>query len=172
MGQRDVGFDRPAFGPDSNNEESPMHVTRKPRVRWLVIMGVALALSTFAMAQKAPVAEGNGGGNCSKRSLSGDYGTLIEGTLLAPNWPLRTISMMHFDGAGSVTTSDFVVLNGSPTVGNWAPKTGTYSVNPDCTGTFVLEGVISTHFAVVNNGKDFRGVVDGDAITFAGSKVR
>ena len=29
-----------------------------------------------------------------------------------------------------------------------------------------------THFTVVNSGKDFRGVVDGDAITFAGSRVR
>jgi len=31
--------------------------------------------------------------------------------------------------------------------------------------------VISAHFVVVNTGKDFRGVVDGDAITFVGSRV-
>ena len=80
--------------------------------------------------------------------------------------------MMHFDGAGNVSTSDFVVLNGNPQSNDWTPKSGTYSVNSDCTGTFILEGVIKTHFTVVNNGKDLHGVVDGDAITFAGSRVR
>jgi hypothetical protein len=80
--------------------------------------------------------------------------------------------MMHFDGKGNVTTADFVVLNGSPLSPNWSPKSGTYFVNPNCTATFILEGVIATHFTVTNNGKEIRGVVDGDAITFAGSKVR
>ena len=108
---------------------------------------------------------------CSNRTLFGDYGALIEGTFLANGWSLRTASMMHFDGKENVTTSDFVVLNGTPLSNDWAPKRGTYAVNPDCTGAFILEGVIKTHFTVVNSGNDSRGVVDGDAITFAGSRV-
>ena len=46
-----------------------------------------------------------------------------------------------------------------------------YELNSDCTVSATFLGVISAHFVVVNNGKDFRGVMDGDAITFVGSKV-
>jgi hypothetical protein len=137
---------------------------------WWVTIGVVLVLGASAVAQQAATQTGNT--TCSNRTLSGDYGALIEGTFIASGWPLRTASMMHFDGKGNVSTSDFVVVNGSPLSSDWSPKSGTYSVNPDCTATFVLEGVIATHFTVVNSGKDFRGVVDGDAITFAGSRVR
>ena len=145
-----------------------MRYNAMSRVWFVVAISAVLALGATASAQQAAT----GTGRCSNRTLFGDYGTLIEGTFLAPNWPLRTTSMMHFDGAGNVSTSDFVVLNGNPQSNDWTPKSGTYSVNSDCTGTFILEGVIKTHFTVVNNGKDLHGVVDGDAITFAGSRVR
>src|SRR5215469_12086218 len=131
-----------------------------------------LSLNSSAAAQSANKEPESP--RCSNRTLFGDYGTLIEGSFLANNWSLRTTSMMHFDGRGNVTTSDYVVLNGTPLSEDWAPKSGTYSVNPNCTATFTLEGVmvIKTHFTVVNGGMDIRGVVDGDAITFAGSRVR
>jgi hypothetical protein len=137
---------------------------------WMVAVCVVLAFGVSATAQQATA--GQERPNCSSRTLLGNYGTQIEGTFLANSWSLRTASMMHFDGKGNVSKSDFVVLNGTPPSDDWAPKSGTYSMNPDCTGTFVLEGVIKTHFTVVNSGKDFRGVADGDAITFAGSRVR
>ena len=142
------------------------------KVRWVVTIGVVLALGASSVAQQE--AARGVSRVCSNRTLFGDYGTLIEGSFLANNWSLRTTSMMHFDGRGNVTTSDYVVLNGTPLSEDWAPKTGTYSVNPNCTATFTLEGVmvIKTHFTVVNGGMDIRGVVDGDAITFAGSRVR
>jgi len=137
---------------------------------WLVTVGVVLVLGASAVAQQAATQTGNA--ICSNRTLSGDYGALIEGFFVASGSPLRTASMMHFDGKGIISTSDFVVLNGFPLSDDWSPKSGTYSVNPNCTATFVLEGVIYTHFTIVNSGKDFRGVVDGNAITFSGSRVR
>lgn len=139
------------------------------KVWWIVAICVLLAAS--AVAQQASAGD-SGGPVCSNRTLQGDYGVLIEGMFVANGWPLRTASMMHFDGKQNVTTSDFVVLNGAPLSPDWTTKTGTYIVNPNCTATFLLEGVIATHFTITNNGKDIRGVVDGDAITFAGSKVR
>ena len=78
----------------------------------MMIVCVVLALGASAVAQL-----GAGGGQsrrCSDRTLSGDYGTLIEGTILAPNWPLRTLAMIHFDGRGNLTSVDHVVLNGMP----------------------------------------------------------
>jgi hypothetical protein len=56
--------------------------------------------------------------------LSGDYGALIEGFFVASGSPLRTASMMHFDGKGIMSTSDFVVLDGFPLSGDWSPKSG------------------------------------------------
>ena len=140
------------------------------KIWWMIAICALFAFGISAVAQQS-FAPGSRL-VCPNRTLFGDYGTLIEGTFLGNGWSLRAASMMHFDGRGNVTTSDFVVLNGTPLSADWAPKSGYYSVNPDCTGRFTLEGVIKTHFTVVNNGKDFRGVVDGDAITFAGSRVR
>ena len=135
----------------------------------MMIVYVVLALGASAAAQLAA-----GGGQsrpCSNRTLSGDYGTLIEGSLLAPNWPLRTLAMIHFDGRGNMTSVDHVILNGMPPEEEWRPNSGTYIVNPDCTASAVFSGPIPVHFVVVKNGKEFRGVVDGNAITLHGSRV-
>ena len=131
----------------------------------MMVVCLVLALGGSAVGQ------GPGTRPCSNRTLSGDYGTLIEGTLLAPNWPLRTVAMIHFDGRGNMTSVDHVVLNGMPPEEEWRPNSGTYIVNPDCTASAVFSGPIPVHFVVVKNGKEFRGVVDGNAITLHGSRV-
>ncbi len=111
-------------------------------------------------------------GPCSNRSLFGDYGMQVEGTFLGSNWPLRTIVMVHFDGRGNSTSQSYVVLNGTPLTADWREDDpGTYTVNSNCTASGIFNGVIAAHFVVVNSGKEFRGVVDGDAITFVGSRV-
>ena len=131
----------------------------------MMVVCLVLALGGSAVGQ------GPGTRPCSNRTLSGDYGTLIEGTLLAPNWPLRTLAMIHFDGRGNMTSVDHVVLNGMPPEEEWRPNSGTYIVNPDCTASAVFSGPIPVHLVVVKNGKEFRGVVDGNAITLHGSRV-
>jgi hypothetical protein len=131
----------------------------------MMVVCLVLALGGSAVGQ------GPGSRPCSNRTLSGDYGTLIEGTLLAPNWPLRTLAMIHFDGRGNMTSVDHVVLNGMPPEEEWRPNSGTYIVNQDCTASAVFSGPIPVHFVVVKNGKEFRGVVDGNAITLHGSRV-
>ena len=83
---------------------------------------VVLALGASAVAE-AP-------GSCSNRTLFGDYGMQIEGTFLAPNWPLRTAAMVHFDGRGNMTSKSWVVLNGVPQTQDWRQDNpGTYTVN-------------------------------------------
>jgi len=138
------------------------------------ILCVVLALGASAVAQ--PGAGKRGHENCSNRTLFGDYGALIEGTILGLDLPLRTLMMAHFDGEGGLTEVDHVVINGVPPVAEeeWRPSTGTYTVNPDCTGSAVINTgnpPIPLHFVVVNRGKEFRGVVDGNAITVTASRV-
>ena len=131
-----------------------------------MLLCVVLALGASAAA------EGHATGPCSNRSLFGDYGMQVEGTFLGSNWTLRTIVMIHFDGRGNSTSQSYVVLNGTPLTADWREDDpGTYTVNSNCTASGIFNGVIAAHFVVVNSGKEFRGVVDGDAITFVGSRV-
>ena len=135
---------------------------------------VCLILALGASAQAQPGAGKRGHESCSNRTLFGDYGGLIEGTILGPNLALRTLIMAHFDGEGNLTDVDHVVLNGVPPAEEWRPGTGTYTINPDCTGSAVFNTgnpPIPVHFVVVNHGKDLRGVVDGAAITITISRV-
>jgi hypothetical protein len=140
------------------------------KIGWLANLCVLLILGCYATAQ-TPIA-GAATANCSNRTLFGDYGVQIEGTLLAPNWPIRTLAMVHFNGDGTFTYVHYRVVNGTPVTPDWVPDSGTYSVNPDCTASAVFDGPIPVHLVVVNNGKDFRGIVDGNAITLVGSRVQ
>jgi len=84
--------------------------------------------------------------------------------------------MGHYDGSGNLTSVDHVVLNGMPPQEEWRQGSGTYSVNPDCTGTFsVFTGPdnppIVVHFVLVKHGTEIHGVVNGAAITFIAYRV-
>lgn len=65
--------------------------------------------------------------------LNGTYG--LQFTKSSPT-PLTVLAVLSFDGAGNVTLSGAFVGPG-PTVGN-DTQTGTYSVNPDGTGTITI----------------------------------
>lgn len=98
---------------------------------------------------------------CSNATLSGDYSTTIEGQILGVG-PVNGVAQTHFDGAGGLTQLDFVVHGGNVPAG-WRPGTGTYSVNPDCTGSAVITPatgpVLNLRFVVLRNGKEIRTVV-------------
>jgi hypothetical protein len=149
----------------------------KSMSRSSIVVGSIAILCVLVLGPSAVAQPGGGKSgreSCSNRTLSGDYGALIEGTILGLDFPLRTLMMAHFDGEGGLTEVDHVVLNGVPPEEEWRPSSGTYSVNPDCTGSAVINTgnpPIPLHFVVVNHGKEIRGVVDGNAITVNASKV-
>jgi hypothetical protein len=147
---------------------------RSMMMTYIIIACGLLVLGTTAMAQSNN--EPGTGGHCSNRTLFGDYGTLIEGTILGPNLPLRGLSMAHFDGNGNITQVDRTVVNGIPPAQEWSPGTGTYTVNPDCTGSAVINTPsnpvpVNLHLVVVNNGKQINQVVDANAVTAVAYRV-
>jgi len=115
---------------------------------------------------------------CSNRTLSGDYGSAVEGVVLpAPGVfvPIRGVVITHYDGAGHFTQADHIVINGvAPTLA-WTPGTGTYHINSDCTGTAHISvstgGFVNLALVVVKQGKQVHAVVtapfDGPARTVA-----
>ena len=137
------------------------------------IFCAVLAFSSCATAYANDAKEPKG---CSNRTLIGDYGTQIEGTILGPNLPLRTVTMAHYDGEGNVTSVDHVVVNGQVPPEEWRQSIATYTVNPDCTGketVVTAPGLppIVVYFVVVKDGQEIHGVVDGSAITFVAYRV-
>jgi len=132
-----------------------------------------ITLICLALLAASAVAES--GKPCSNRTLNGDYGFVIEGTILGPNLSIRGLAMQHYDGKGNITQVDHLVTEGNASTG-WAEGTGTYNVNPDCTGDAVINSPnnpfpVALHFVVANHGKEIKQVVDANAVVATGIKV-
>jgi len=146
-----------------------------------LIMMTALAISVCGPA--FPALADSGIEPCSNRTLKGDYGFTIEGILGIPGAQLppslgltiRGLAMAHYDGRGNFTQVDHIVVAFATSAEDWTPGTGTYTVNPDCTGTAVIHSgdnpPLALHFVIVKEGKEIRQVVDENAVTAIGEKV-
>jgi hypothetical protein len=121
------------------------------------------------------------GKSCSNQTLHGAYGFTIEGLLNipGPGTQVRGVVLQTYDGNGHITQVDHVVIDGTPPPEAWRPATGTYSVNADCTGTATInlpssspQPPLVVYFVVVNNGKEIRQVVEGNAVITTGKRVK
>ena len=143
-----------------------------------LLVRVLTALTLFLGLNAACLAANNG---CSNATLKGDYGFTVQGYSPNPDGstsPLKGVAITHFDGAGKLTQRDFVVTAGvvPPGDGNAQTgfqfstgETGTYTLNPDCTGAAEIDlnvnlgfgstGVIKLMLVVTNNGRVIHTVV-------------
>jgi len=133
----------------------------KRSLKVLTIVCGVLSAGSIAGAQTP-------GGACTDRILRGDYGFSIEGVLNpAPGvtLQLRGVAMTTFNGDGTLTQVDHVVVAGVPPPAlEWTPGTGTYHVNPDCTGTAHINvpstgEFVNLRFVVIANGSQIHTVV-------------
>jgi hypothetical protein len=139
-------------------------------------LAMALALST----PRGVTADNDGHGRgCSEDSLRGDYGFSVDGQILAGPRPglLRAVAMTHFDGDGNLSQVDFATINGVPTGNDWRPGTGTYDINPDCTGTARINftdgsPTLRLRLVVTDRGDEVRAIVEGNATGSIGRRVR
>jgi hypothetical protein len=124
-------------------------------------LAAAVACLTLVVATRAQAR------SCSNASLRGKYGQNISGEVLpGPGvvLPQNGIAMTTFDGKGTFTQEDFVVIDGVPqTSGFQTGETGTYAINADCTGTATINypdgSFINLEVLVVMDGREFRTVV-------------
>lgn len=78
---------------------------------------------------------------CSNWTLHGKYAFTVTGQILTPAPAAGLVSgtaMTEFDGSGNLVQVDHVVHAGVVPVEAWRPGTGTYSINPDCTGWMTI----------------------------------
>lgn len=105
---------------------------------------------------------------CNNKLIAGNFGFTVQGTKLAgpgPIGPQVGVAMARFDGKGKFTQVDTVTIDGE-VVSDFThtPATGTYSVNPDCTGSFTIDFTdgrppVVANFVVVQNGNEIDTVV-------------
>ena len=148
----------------------------------LVVPFVGLAFSSPARAwSDEPCSAGNS-------ILQGDYAFTVSGQVFLPSGTIERqgIALTHFDGNGKFTQVDFV-LSSPPPAGAPAPpkgptdsvsgfntdESGTYTVNPDCTGEFTItdagytnsagagvsDGVIKVKFILSDHGRTIHTMV-------------
>lgn len=122
---------------------------------------------------------------CSNILLYGDYGFTVNGKIIPPEPEGQTafvaqqgVALQHFFGDGTFKAVDFIMTNGVPAInpstainsstGFRTNERGTYTVNPDCTGSLTLNqytkfntlaATIQIKFVLVKGGKEIREVV-------------
>jgi hypothetical protein len=121
----------------------------------LVLLTLALAASSAVTAQAS----------CTDLTIKGSYAFTIHGTVFLPGGPTLLIDGLArttFDGNGNITQLDAVAANGNVPPG-WRTSTGTYTVNPDCTGTFTVSNgdqpPIHAQMIVAQSGKTIHAMV-------------
>src|SRR5215469_11724377 len=88
---------------------------------------VLSVLATLMMAASATYAQSE----CTNATLKGSYGFNFNGT--TGTLPLAIVGVAKFDGDGNFPATYSISSNG--TVNTGVHITGTYKVNPDCTGS-------------------------------------
>ena len=141
--------------------------------------GVGLLAAIALSAPWGAAAEDNGRGpSCSERTLHGDYGLAgagVRGLGPGASESFATISMVSYDGQGGFSATG--VSHGQVTgVREGLPVTGTYYVNPDCTGgqTTHIPGIppLEDRFVIVDHGRELRTVVVAPLTTIATAELR
>ena len=111
----------------------------------------------------AGVVHAQGGRSCNERTIQGSYGFTFIGARPAspaPGAPIvegRGVGIRIFDGQGNFTEVSSVKGVNTPALID-QPYSGTYKINPDCTGTAFLTvpgmpGAAEFRLVVVNKGK-------------------
>ncbi len=138
---------------------------------------ISLLLFTLALAASSTLTAHASA--CSNMTIKGTYAFTIHGTVFLPNGFTLLIDGLAkptFDGNGNSTQLDAVAANGNVPPG-WRVSTGTYSVNPDCTGTFTVSNgdqkPIDGQFIIAQSGNTIREMVTdpGFATTAEGERV-
>jgi hypothetical protein len=102
---------------------------------------------------------------CSVATLRGDFGGQMQGTRpSSPGGPIETVIgvvVRHYDGSGNLTQVDNIKGSISGIVPD-RTGSGTYEVNPDCSGVIRFEpapGVfIEERIVIVDSGHEVRSI--------------
>jgi hypothetical protein len=121
--------------------------------------GGSMALSGRAVAQEAK------GFHCTAATIRGTFGGQMQGTNPVPGAGTQTVIgviVRAYDGAGNFTQIDNIKGSITGIVPD-RPGSGTYQVNPDCSGVTVFQpapGItLEERMVIVDRGNEIRSIV-------------
>jgi hypothetical protein len=132
-------------------------------VAGLCLAGALLLALSYRQAGVASAATNAGKkSGCTLANLEGPYATVATGT--NPGGPMVAVGVYTFDGKGNLSLVDDASLNGDIRLGRM--RTGTYTVNPDCTGTLTTPAQ-DAHLVLADEGREvnYINIRPGNVIT-------
>ena len=134
----------------------------------VTVLTVGLTTLAVAAAGQERTVEGRDlkhAARCNERTLKGNYGVTLSGLRPGAGGALEQfvgVSMQTYDGQGNFTQTDNT--HGPSGAATDQPGWGTYTVNPDCSGTKTLwlEGLpfpIENRIVILDKGDEIRIVV-------------
>ena len=140
--------------------------------RTTITKAFSITLATAVALGMVPKAQA-GDKECSNATLRGTFAFTSTGFITAPPalaGPFALVGAQTFDGNGAFTATATVSQNG-----NIIPVSiaGTYTVNPDCTGTLTAQISpvgINTHlfFVIDDNGREFQAIQTDPGVVVTG----
>ena len=128
-------------------------------VTTLLVFAALAALVIITIKPKDGVRAVYANSGCSVANLNGNYGFTVSGfSSIAPGgrptqFPFAAVGLATFDGEGNLSGTFTYSFNGSSSTDN--PYTGTYTVNPNCTGLLTsTDGGDNFAFVIVSGGAD------------------
>jgi hypothetical protein len=136
-----------------------------------VVLGLAVLLAPAGSSPKAMAAEG-----CGQRSLHGAYGYAFQGQVIPPGtteFDTAIAGRIVFDGHGGLSGYEWDSTNGFQETLTF---TGSYSVQPDCTGTasLVNSNGRTDHITLglIEGGQEFNFTVTDPGVVITGRPSR
>ena len=137
---------------------------------------ISLFVLTLALAASSTLTAHASG--CTNMTIKGAWVQSLQGLIFLPNGTslvLTGVTKTTYDGFGNLTVLDSSGMNGNVAPG-WRTGSGSYSVNPDCTGTetisFPGQPDIHAQFVVAQSGKKLHYVNIDAGISLAGEIER
>jgi hypothetical protein len=141
-------------------------VLHRCQVVWVLAVSMVYAQSVFAQEQSDKLKE------CLTATLQGSFGYTSIGTLLpayvGPPFagPFAEVGRQTFDGRGHTDATATLSANGNI---NKVTIEGTYTVNPDCTGSMTLNvsplnATVHTDFVIDHDGAELRAIVSESGV--------
>jgi hypothetical protein len=149
-------------------KQKPPEIKTTPKEKTMNKQGIFSLVAAGLVALAAFASSSASAAVCTNKMLSGAYGFTVQGTKLAGMGFVGQqvgVAMATFQGNGNFTQIDSVTIGGNAVSDfTHTPANGSYTVNPDCTGSFTLTFTdgrppVTADFVIVDNGNEIDTVV-------------